>query len=64
MFAVNVSVTSALLNVELPVTDNVFAIVAEPLTIKSSNPIASSVILPDTVKSPEINVLPVIVELP
>jgi hypothetical protein len=64
IFAVSTDVTFALLNVELPVTDNVFAIVAEPFTLKSSNPIASSVILPDTVKSPEIMALPAIVELP
>jgi hypothetical protein len=62
--AVKTAVTSALLNVELPVTDNVFAKVPEPDTIKSSKPIASSVILPDTVKSPEIAVFPYIVELP
>ena len=62
--AVNTDVTFALLNVELPVTDNVFAKLPEPDTIKSSKPIASSVILPDTVKSPEIAVLPYIVELP
>ena len=62
--AVKTAVTFALLNVELPVTDNVFAKVPEPFTLKSSKPIVSSVMLPDTVKSPEIKVLPVIVELP
>ena len=64
IFAVRTDVTFALLNVELPVTDNVFAKVPEPFTLKSSKPIVSSVMLPDTVKSPEIKVLPVIVELP
>jgi hypothetical protein len=62
--AVKAAVTFALLNVELPVTDNVFAKVPEPDTIKSSKPIASSVILPDTVKSPEIPMFPTTVELP
>jgi hypothetical protein len=46
--------TITLESVVLPVTDNVLAIEAEPLTNKSSNPIASSVMLPDTVKLPEI----------
>ena len=64
IFAVRTAVTFALLNVELPVTDNVFAKLPEPDTIKSSKPIASSVILPDTVKSPEIPMFPTTVELP
>ena len=64
IFAVRTNVTFALLNVELPVTDNVFAKLPEPETFKSSKPIVSNVILPDTTKSPEIKVLPVIVELP
>ena len=58
IFAVRTDVTFALLNVELPVTDNVFAKLPEPATVKSSKPIVSNVILPDTVKSPEIAVLP------
>jgi len=57
-FAVSVFVTLALLNVVLPVTDNVFAKVPEPATERSSNPTVSKVILPDTVKSPVIVVLP------
>jgi len=52
IFAVSTDVTFALLNVELPVTDNVFAKVPEPFTLKSSKPIVSSVMLPDTVKLP------------
>ncbi len=40
--ATKAAVTFALLKVVLPVTDNVLAIDAEPLTNKSSKPIASS----------------------
>ena len=47
-----------------PVTVKVLAIVAEPLTFKSSNPIASSIRLPDTVKSPLIKASPLNVESP
>jgi hypothetical protein len=53
--------TLAVLKVEFPVTDNVFAKVPEPETIRSSKPIASSVILPDTTKLPETNTSPEIV---
>ena len=47
-----------LLSVVLPVTDNVFAIVAEPLTIRSSKPMVSNVIFPETVKFPDIKASP------
>ena len=57
-------VTMTLLSVLIPVTERVFAKLPEPLTIKSSKPIASNVMLPDTVKSPEIKVLPSISAFP
>ena len=65
MFAAEVTLSVAILpvivtfdNVVVPVTSNVLATVADPFTFRSSNPIASSMTLPDTVRSPEIVVLP------
>ena len=57
-------VISTFESVVVPVTESVFPNEPEPAILKSSNPIESSVRLPETTRSPMIEVLPVILVLP